>query len=247
MQQGDTDRLRAVVKTLQDTLMDLKYATVPSVAAVRGMALGGGLEVALHCSRIVAAHESYMGLVEVGVGLWPAGGGLKERAIRSVDDTRAGDPFALLQKFFENAAMAKVSGSAREALEMGYLRQGDVVVMHADEVLHVAHQQIRAMHESAYKPPSRGRHWPASGRTGIANLKAAMVNMLEGHFISEYDYELGSRIADALCGGEVDPGTEINSDWLLGLEREHFVTLAMNAKTQERVVHMLTTGKPLRN
>ena len=247
VQQGDVAGLGRLVQSLQGALMKLKYASVPTVAAVRGMALGGGCEIALQCSRIVAAHESYFGLVEAGVGLLPAGGGLKELATRAVDNTQAGDTFPLLQKLFEQVAMAKVSGSAREAVEMGYMRASDCVVMHPDEVLYVAHQQVRALQEAAYKPPSPQRRWPAAGRVAIANLKAGMVNMLEGHFISPHDFDIGSRIATVLCGGDVDSGSQITEDWLLGLEREHFITLAQNEKTQERIMHMLKTGKPLRN
>lgn len=247
VRQGKMNSLERLVKSFQDALLNLKYASVPTVAAVRGIALGGGCEIALQCARIVAAHESYFGLVEAGVGLLPAGGGLKELALRTVTETRVGDTFPLTQKFFEQVAMAKVSASAREALDMSYLRPSDCIVMHPEEILHVAHQQILAMHESVYKPPSRNHRWPVAGRVGIANLKAGMINMLEGHFISPYDFEIGSRIATVLCGGEVDRGSEVSETWLLGLERQHFLTLASEEKTRERIMHTLKTGKPLRN
>ena len=247
VQQGDVGGLKGIIKALQDALMKLKYASIPSIAAVRGMALGGGCELMLQCSRVVAAHESYIGLVEAGVGLLPGGGGLKEFAIRAHDQTLAGDSFSLRQKFFQNIAMAKVSGSAREAREMGFLRDTDTVVMHADEILYVAHQQVRALHESGYKPPSPNRTWPAGGRDSIGTFKAGMVNMLEGRFISEHDFEIGSRIATVISGGEVNPGTPITEEWLLTLERENFASLAFMEKTQQRVMHTLTTGKPLRN
>ncbi|MEM7282780.1 MAG: 3-hydroxyacyl-CoA dehydrogenase/enoyl-CoA hydratase family protein [Pseudomonadota bacterium] len=247
VQRGDRDGLTAVIQALQEALGRLKFSSVPTVAGVRGMALGGGCELLLQCDRVVAAHESYIGLVEAGVGLLPGGGGLKEFAIRASSETPAGDTFPLRQKFFENIAMAKVSGSALEAREMGMLRSTDTIVMHADEVLHVALSQVEALHQAGYKPPSPNRTFAAAGRDGIATLKAGMVNMLSGGFISEHDFEIGSRIADVICGGAVDPGTPVNEAWLIKLEREHFADLAFMEKTQQRVMHTLTTGKPLRN
>ncbi|MEO0973272.1 MAG: 3-hydroxyacyl-CoA dehydrogenase, partial [Pseudomonadota bacterium] len=196
---------------------------------------------------VVAAHESYLGLVEAGVGLLPGGGGCKELAIRSVDATQAGDRFAQLAKFFEQVAMAKVAGSAHEARAFGYLRDGDQIVMNRDEILHAAIAQVQAMHTAGNRPPHPWRRFPAHGRFAAASLKAQMVNMLEGGFISEHDYDIGSRIADALCGGDVDPGTLVDEEWLLRLEREHFVALTLNKMTQARIMHTLETGKPLRN
>jgi 3-hydroxyacyl-CoA dehydrogenase len=244
---GDADGLTNLVATFQSTMMRLKYASVPVVSAVRGMALGGGCEIVLQSDRIVAAHESYIGLVEAGVGLLPGGGGCKELALRAADATLAGDRFALVAKFFETVAMAKVSASAHEAREFGFLRQGDVIVMHPDEILHTAIAQARSLHAGGYRPPHAGRRWPVEGRSAAASLKASMVNMLEGQYISEHDYEIGSRIADALCGGDVDGGSIVDEQWLLRLEREHFVALALNPKTQARIMHTLETGKPLRN
>ena len=247
VQQGDRAGLTGLIQGLQEALSQLKFSSFPTVAGVRGMALGGGCELLLQCDRVVAAFESYIGLVEAGVGLLPGGGGLKEFAIRATAETRAGDSFPLRQKYFENIAMAKVSGSALEARDMGMLRSTDTIVMHADEVLHVAMAQVEALHQSGYKPPSPNATYPAAGRDGIATLKAGMVNMLSGGFISEHDFEIGSRIASVICGGAVDPGTPINESWLLTLERENFADLSFMEKTQARVMHTLTTGKPLRN
>ncbi|MEO0420809.1 MAG: 3-hydroxyacyl-CoA dehydrogenase/enoyl-CoA hydratase family protein [Pseudomonadota bacterium] len=244
---GNVDGLRDLVATFQNTMMRLKYCGAPVVAAIRGMALGGGCELALQSDRIVAAHETYIGLVEAGVGLLPGGGGCKELAIRAADATQAGDRFAQLAKYFENVAMAKVAASAHEAREWGFLREGDQIVMHPDEILHAALAQAKAMHAAGYRPPHPWQTWPVQGRFASASLKANMVNMLEGHFISEHDYEIGSRIADALCGGDLDPGTVVDEEWLLRVEREHFVALTLNKKTQARIMHTLETGKPLRN
>lgn len=247
LQAGDADSVRAMLSNFQRAVMALKYATVPTIAAVRGMALGGGCELAMHCSHIVAAHESYIGLVEVGVGLLPAGGGLKEMALRAQQWTRAGDGFALLQKFYQNIAMGKVAGSAHEAKDMGYLRPDDTIVMNNHETLYVAIQQAKAMTQIGYRPPLRHRQWNMSGEIGIATLDMMLVNMHEGHFISDHDQEIGHRIATVISGGAIDRGLPVTEDWLLQLEQEHFMALAQMPKTQERIAHMLKTGKPLRN
>jgi 3-hydroxyacyl-CoA dehydrogenase len=248
LQAGRLDDFEAMVATFQATSQRIKYALVPVVAAVRGLALGGGCEFQMHSARTVAALESYVGLVEAGVGLLPAGGGLKEIAVRVARDAGAGgDVLAALKPYFEAIAMAKVSASAVEAKELKLLRDGDVVVFHAHELLHVAKAQVRALSESGYRPPLPARQVPVAGDVGIATFKMMLVNMLEGRFISEHDYEVASRIATVLCGGDVDRGALVDEEWLLRLEREHFVALAQMPKTQERIMHTLKTGKPLRN
>jgi len=247
LKDGRLGDFESMVRTFQATSQRLKYALVPVVAAVRGMALGGGCEFQMHCARTVAALESYIGLVEAGVGLLPAGGGLKEIATRVGLAAPEGDVFNGLKGFFETVAMAKVSGSALEAKQMGLLRPDDVVVFNSHELLHVARQQALALAESGWRPPLPARRIPVAGDVGIATFRMQLVNMLEGRFISEHDYEVASRIATVLCGGEVDRGASVDEDWLLRLEREHFVALAQMPKTQERIVHTLKTGKPLRN
>jgi 3-hydroxyacyl-CoA dehydrogenase len=192
--------------------------------------------------------ESYVGLVEAGVGLLPAGGGLKELAVRASDAAGPnGDVFAELKNVFETIAMAKVATSAMEAKSLELAREDDVVVFNAFELLHVAKAQARALAESGYRPPLPARRIQVAGDVGIATFKMLLVNMLEGRFISEHDYEIASRIATVMCGGEVDRGSLVDEEWLLKLEREHFVELAQMPKTQARVAHMLKTGKPLRN
>ncbi|MCM2327103.1 MAG: 3-hydroxyacyl-CoA dehydrogenase/enoyl-CoA hydratase family protein [Lysobacter sp.] len=244
---GRIDEFEAMVALFQQTSQRLKYSLVPTVAAVEGMALGGGCEFVMHSQRVVAALESYVGLVEVGVGLLPAGGGLKELAQRANAWAKGGDAFPELGRLFRQVAMADVSRSAEHARELGYLRPSDVVVFHPAELLHVAKQQARAMAQSGHRPPLAPTRIPVAGSTGIATLKMMLVNMKEGGFISEHDYEIGSRIATVMCGGEVEPGSLVDEKWLLDLERHHFVELAKTAKTQERIEHMLKTGKPLRN
>ncbi|NJD87202.1 MAG: 3-hydroxyacyl-CoA dehydrogenase/enoyl-CoA hydratase family protein [Betaproteobacteria bacterium] len=244
---GKIDEFEQMVALFQRTSQRLKYSLVPTVAAVEGMALGGGCEFVMHSQRVVAALESYIGLVEVGVGLLPAGGGLKELAQRANAWAKGGDAFPELGRLFRQVAMADVSKSAEHARELGYLKPADVVVFHPAELLYVAKQQARAMAESGHRPPLAPTRIPVAGSTGIATLKMMLVNMKEGGFISEHDYEIGSRIATVMCGGEVEPGSVVDEQWLLDLERHHFVELAKTAKTQERIEHMLKTGKPLRN
>jgi 3-hydroxyacyl-CoA dehydrogenase len=217
------------------------------------MALGGACEFIMHSDRTVAALESYIGLVEVGVGLLPGGGGSKECAVRAAREVARGaaggqaDHFPFLRTYFQNIATARVSRSALEAKDLGYLRPADVVVFNPYELLHVAKAQARALAESGYRPPLPMRNVPVAGKTGIATLEMMLVNMRDGGFISPYDFEIGLRVARVLCGGEIDAGTMVDEHWLLALERAEFMRLLRNAKTQERIAHTLKTGKPLRN
>jgi len=244
---GKFDEFEQMVALFQQTSQRLKYSLVPTVAAVEGMALGGGCEFAMHSQRAVAALESYLGLVEVGVGLLPAGGGLKEFAERSAAWAKGGDAFPELSRLFKQAAMGEVSKSAENAREMGYLKPSDVVIFHSDELLYVAKQQARAMAEAGARPALPPAQIPVAGDTGIATLKMMLVNMKAGGFISDHDYEISSRIAEVVCGGAVEPGSMVDEKWLLDLERKNFVALAKTPKTQERIEYMLKNGKPLRN
>jgi 3-hydroxyacyl-CoA dehydrogenase len=245
--------IEASVARFQQTSLRLRYSAVPTIAAVRGMALGGSCEFILHCDRTVAAFESYIGLVETGVGLLPGGGGTKELALRAADEARRGhvggqcDQFPFLRTYFQTVAKATASRSACEARELGFLRASDVVVMHPDEVLHVALGQARALADAGYRPPFVPRAIPAAGRTGIATLEMLLVNLREGAFITGYDFEVALRFARALCGGEVDAGTLVDEQWLLDVERREFMALVADARTQARIAHTLATGKPLRN
>ena len=236
-------------KKLQDMMLRVRYATVPVVAAVRGIALGGGCELAVHCASRVAAVESYMGLVEVGVGLIPGGGGLAYIARRAAENAAkapGSDLLAFLKDGVVAAASATVGTSALESRKLGYLLESDLVVPHIDELLHVASTQARAMFDAGYRAPVR-RLIPVAGRSGIATVKASLVAMRDGGFISQHDFYIGSLIADVCCGGEVDAGTLVTEEYLMALERKHFCGLLENPKTQERIMGMLQTGKPVRN
>ena len=248
LQAGKVDAFEAMVANFQATSQAIKYSLVPVVAAVRGLALGGGCEFQMHAARTVAHLESYIGLVEAGVGLLPAGGGLKEFAVRASEAAGpGGDVFAEMKGWFETVAMAKVSTSAIEAKELGLLRAQDRVAFHAHELLHVAKAEARGLAETGYRPPLPARRIRVVGDVGIATFRMLLENMLEGRFISEYDYEIASRIATVVSGGDVDRNAVVDEEWLLRLERQHFVELAQQEKTQARIAHMLKTGKPLRN
>ncbi|WP_266159372.1 3-hydroxyacyl-CoA dehydrogenase/enoyl-CoA hydratase family protein [Dyella silvatica] len=246
LQSGNIDAFKSMVANFQRTSMRIKQSLVPVVAAVRGLALGGGCEFQMHSARTVAALESYIGLVEAGVGLLPAGAGLKELAIRAAK-ANPEDPFEALKKVFETVAMAKVSGSALEAKQLGLLRDSDVVVFNNYELLYVAKQVARSLAESGWRPPMPARAIPVAGDVGAATFHASLTNMQAGYFVSEHDVEIALRIADTLCGGKIERGSLVDEEWLLALERKHFVELAQTEKTQARIAHTMTTGKPLRN
>ena len=237
-------------KKLQDAMLRIRYAQVPVVAAVRGLALGGGCELATYCSRRVAAMESYMGLVEVGVGLVPGGGGLAAIARRAADMAQAGNAKADLLQFlsdpFTSAAMAKVGTGAIDSRKLGYLVEGDIIVPHKDELLFVALTQAKAMAASGYRPPRRAV-FAVAGRSAIATIQGQLANMRDGGFISAHDFHIASLIAQVVCGGDVDAGSLVNEEYLMALERERFCALLEHPKTQERIMGMLSTGKPVRN
>jgi 3-hydroxyacyl-CoA dehydrogenase len=246
LQAGKFDDFEKMVANFQATSMRIKHSLVPVVSAVRGLALGGGCEFQMHSARTVAALESYIGLVEAGVGLLPAGGGLHELAIRAAK-ANPEDPFEALKKVFETVAMAKVSGSAMEARQLGLLRDSDVVVFNAYELLYVAKKVALSLAESGWRPPMMMRNIPVAGDVGTATFQASLANLAEGYFASPHDVAIATRIADTLCGGKIERGSQVDEEWLLQLERKHFVELAKTEKTQARIAHTMTTGKPLRN
>jgi len=238
------------VKKLQDAMLAVRYAQVPVVAAMRGIALGGGCEMALYSAKRVAAMETYVGLVEVGVGLIPAGGGLAYIARRAAEMANAVSASADLLKFitdpFTSAATARVGTSAIESRKMGWLLESDVIVPNKDELLHVATQQVKAMAESGWRAPLRAP-FPVAGRNAIATIKAQLVNLRDGGFASAHDFHIATQIAEVVCGGDVDAGALVTEEYLMTMERVRFCALLDHPKTQERIMGMLQTGKPVRN
>jgi len=243
---GGVKAIEPEVVKLQNALQAMKYANVPVVAAVAGLALGGGCELMLHAAKRVASIESYIGLVEVGVGLIPSGGGLKEAALRAAADAKGNDLLQFLKNNFINAATAVVSKSALEARQMGYLKPDDVIVFNPYELLHVAKVEARAMFDAGYRPPLQ-RLVPVAGRYAIGTIMMQLVNMRDGGFISAHDFKLGQMIATVVSGGDVDQGSLVSEQWLLDLERKAFMELLNHPKTQERIMGMMQTGKPVRN
>ena len=246
---GGASALEGAEKDMQQAMLALRYSNVPVVSAVRGLALGGGCELAVYSSKRVVAMESYIGLVEVGVGLVPGAGGLTYIARRATENaaTSTGrDLLAFLTEGFTAAAMAKVGTSALESRKLGYLLDSDVIVAHKDELLFVAINEAKAMFTSGYRAPHK-RQFAVAGRSGIATIKGSLVNMRDGGFVSAHDFHIASLIAEVVCGGDVDPGTLVTEEYLMTLERKAFCSLLNHPKTQERIMGMMSTGKPVRN
>ena len=248
---GLFERLEQTVEKFQRASQTLKYAQVPTVVAVQGMALGGGCEFLMHAGKRVMALESYVGLVEAGVGLIPAGGGCKEFAIRAADwaaqSATPGEVFNFLQPVFQTIAMAKVAKSAVEVIDFGFAKPSDTILFNANELLFVAIKEARAMADAGYAPPLMPRTIPVAGRNGIATFEMMLVNMKEGGMISAHDYRVAKAAATALCGGDIETGSLVDEEWLLTVERRLFVELLKTPETQARIKHTLETGKPLRN
>ncbi len=246
---GGVQAIAPEEERLQQLMLRLRYAQVPTVAALAGMALGGGCELSVYCARRVAHFETYLGLVEVGVGLIPGGGGLTYLARRAAEEHALAPETSLLlflKKYALQAATAQVSKSAVEARHMGYLLEGDPIVFNVHEVLYTAIREAQALHDAGWRAPWK-QAFAAAGAEGIATLTSQLVNMRDGGFISEYDFHLGRAIAEILCGGQVEAGSLVDEQWVMALERQTFMSLLGQFKTQERIMAMMQTGKPLRN
>ncbi len=256
-QEEEWDDLDWMVKSFQDAFMKLKYLDKPVVAAPAGMALGGGCEICLASDRVRYAAETYMGLVEVGVGLIPAGGGVKELLLRNTDHIfevqRGGlypkqiELMPFVARAFETIAMAKVSTSGPEAVELGYLKETDSMTVNRDYLIEDAKKTVLAINMEGYKPPRPRDDIRVAGENTYAMIKLGLWSMHQSGYITEHDITVSSKVGYVLCGGNVLEYTKVSEQYLLDLEREAFLSLCGDPKTQDRIQHMLTTGKPLRN
>ena len=245
--EGKVELVEQLVNKFQQTSQKLRFSQVPTIVATRGLTLGGGCEFSMNATSVVAAFDSWIGLVEAGVGLLPAGGGLKEIARRTSEDFETGDLYPQLEHFFKLVAMAQVSGSASEAKQWKLLKPCTDVVFNSHEVLYVAKQKIQWLNAKGYRAPAEDTQIRVAGQAGIANMKMILANMMAGHMMSPHDYEIAVRIATVICGGDVDRDSLVTEQYLLDLERKLFMELIQMPKTLARIEHTLTTGKPLRN
>jgi len=256
-QEQEWDELHLAVKQFQNANLAIKYAPKPVVTAPQGMALGGGCEVSLHGARIQAAAEAYMGLVETGVGLIPGGGGTKEMMIRANERAGGGedlDLFHAMKPVFETIAMAKVGTSAEECRDLGFLRREDGVSMNRDRLVGDAKEVALALVRGGYRP--KAANWQEGAQTTqikvlgeqfLSGAKLAIHMMQRGSYITDYDAHVGRKLGNILAGGALSSPQFVSEQYVLDLEREAFVSLCGEKKTQERIAHTLKTGKPLRN
>ena len=242
------DEINLMISQFQQTMMRARYSSIPVVGAPHSLALGGGCELNLHVDRVVAHSETYMGLVEVGVGLIPAGGGTKEMAARASDLYQTGDPeLNILQNAFMNIATAKVSTSAQEAREMNYLLPSAQIVLNRSRLIAEAKQAALELAENGYVQPKQRNDIKVQGKTGIALFKAGVAAMRMGRYISDHDVKIADKLAYVICGGDLSAPQTVTEQYLLDLEREAFLSLTGEKKTLERIQSLLSGGKPLRN
>jgi len=243
------DELNMAIKYFQDSMMRMRYSSIPTISAPHGMALGGGCEISLHADKVVAAAETYMGLVEFGVGVIPGGGGSKEMALRASDSFNKGDvELNILQENFLTIGMAKVSTSAYEAFDLGLLQKGkDVVVVNKDRQIAIAKQHALLMAESGYTQPVKRNDVKVLGKQALGMFLVGTDSMEHSKYISEHDQKIANKLAYVMAGGDLSEPTLVSEQYLLDIEREAFLSLCTERKTLERIQAMLKTGKPLRN
>ncbi|NCO62892.1 MAG: 3-hydroxyacyl-CoA dehydrogenase [Flavobacteriales bacterium] len=243
------DELNMAIKYFQDTMMRMRYSSIPTISAPHGMTLGGGCELSMHADKVVAAAETYIGLVEFGVGVIPGGGGSKEMALRAQDTFRKGDvELNTLQDYFLTIGMAKVATSAYEAFDMGVLQKGkDVVVVNKDRQIATAKRYAKLMAEAGYTQPAKRKDIKVLGKQALGMFLVGTDSMEAAHYISEHDQKIANKLAYVMAGGDLSEPTLVSEQYLLDLEREAFLSLCTERKTLERIQHMLKTGKPLRN
>ena len=250
-QDENWEELDMMVRVFQNSTMSLRYSPKPVVVAPFQMVFGGGCEMVLHADRVRAAAETYIGLVEVGVGIIPAGGGTKEMLVRALDAIPKGaddaDPFPFVKRAFETIALAKVATSAEEARSYGFLSVDDTISMNADRLIADAKKEVLSLAASGYVAPQQRTDILALGLPALSTLKLGIHQMKRAGYISDHDAEIGTLLARILTGGDLNHPTRVSEQYLLDLEREAFLKLVSMRKTQERIAHMLKTGKPLRN
>jgi 3-hydroxyacyl-CoA dehydrogenase len=242
------DEINLMIAQFQNTMMRARYSSIPVVAATSGMALGGGCEFSLHADHIQAHAETYIGLVEVGVGLIPAGGGTKELTLRASDSYATGDPeLNRLGEAFMNIATAKVATSAEEGRKMNILRDSDSITLNRTRLLSDAKDAAIKLSEAGYTNPVQRKDIKVLGRAGMAPLQAGATGMLYGKYISEHDLKIAKKLNYVMNGGDLTQPTKVSEQYLLDLEREAFLSLTGEKKTLERIQSILFKGKPLRN
>lgn len=243
------DELNMAIKMFQDTMMRMRYSSIPTISAPHGMCLGGGCELSLHADKVVAAAETYIGLVEFGVGVIPGGGGSKEMALRASDTFKKNDvELNVLQEYFLTIGMAKVSTSAYEAFDLGILQHGkDIVVVNKDRQIATAKAHAKLMAEAGYTKPIKRKDVKVLGKQALGMFLVGTDSMEAGHYISEHDKKIADKLAYVMAGGDLSEASLVSEQYLLDLEREAFLSLCTERKTLERIQHMLKTGKPLRN
>jgi len=243
------DELNMAIKYFQDTMMRMRYSSIPTISAPHGMTLGGGCELSLHADKVVAAAESYIGLVEFGVGVIPGGGGSKEMALRAADTFKKNDvELNVLQEYFLTIGMAKVSTSAYEAFDLGILQKGkDVVVVNKDRQIATAKAHAKLMAESGYTQPIKRKDVKVLGKQALGMFLVGTDAMEASRYISAHDHKIANKLAYVMAGGDLSEPTYVSEQYLLDIEREAFLSLCTERKTLERIQHMLKTGKPLRN
>jgi 3-hydroxyacyl-CoA dehydrogenase len=246
-QEGEWDEVDLAVRAFQRMTSSIKFCPRPVVAAPFGFCLGGGTEISMAAVHRQVHAELYMGLVETGVGLLPGGGGCKEMTLRAMDLPNAVEQSQALRRHFETIAMAKVSTSAVEAQRLGFVTPGDRITMNRERLLIDAKHLARAIADAGYGPPVPRADIAAPGESVLATLKLGVHIMREGEFISDHDAKVANWVAYVLCGGKITAGTLVSEQYLLDLEREAFLSLCGEKKTQERIGFTLKTGKPLRN
>lgn len=243
------DELNMAIKYFQDTMMRMRYSSIPTISAPHGMTLGGGCELSMHADKVVATAETYIGLVEFGVGVIPGGGGSKEMTLRASDTFRKNDvELNVLQEYFLTIGMAKVSTSAYEAFDLGVLQKGkDVVVVNKDRQIATAKAYARLMADQGYTKPIQRTDVKVLGKQALGMFLVGTDSMEAGHYISEHDKKIANKLAYVMAGGDLSEATLVSEQYLLDIEREAFLSLCTERKTLERIQHMLKTGKPLRN